>query len=238
MSDVKDIIVTTGDLPYPYKVIKPICFDTGSMDSIAFNPIGYLFKEYEGLGLSGGPFEQLFTISLEEIKKRAAELNANAVIGMKYELNYKTGNAAIHSNEYTLIMYGTAVKFTDKASSGNTGSADNAVLKEILEELKTLNKNSATQNSILRSLRTQTPSESEENSPFLTSDYSELDLRVKQQLIAGLNFATSLSGTAGVRMRLKDLYEKTNSPIVKDILNHGDEDIKDYAKQVLSELDS
>lgn len=59
------------------------------------------------LGNGHNQFDEAFFISVEELKKRAYYMGANAVIGMKEELNLDT-NGFQH---FYMQMYGTAVKF-------------------------------------------------------------------------------------------------------------------------------
>ena len=59
------------------------------------------------LGNGHNQFDEAFFITVEEIKKRAYYMGADAVIGMKEELNLDT-NGFQH---FYMQMYGTAVKF-------------------------------------------------------------------------------------------------------------------------------
>lgn len=59
------------------------------------------------LGNGHNQFDEAFFISVEEIKKRAYYMGADAIIGMKEELNLDT-NGFQH---FYMQMYGTAVKF-------------------------------------------------------------------------------------------------------------------------------
>ena len=59
------------------------------------------------LGNRHNQFDEAFFISVEELKKRAYYMGADAVIGMKEELNLDT-NGFQH---FYMQMYGTAVKF-------------------------------------------------------------------------------------------------------------------------------
>lgn len=59
------------------------------------------------LGNGHNQFDEAFFISVEEIKKRAYYMGADAIIGMKEELNLDT-NGFKH---FYMQMYGTAVKF-------------------------------------------------------------------------------------------------------------------------------
>lgn len=59
------------------------------------------------LGNGHSQFDEAFFISVEELKKRAYYMGADAIIGMKEELNLDT-NGFQH---FYMQMYGTAVKF-------------------------------------------------------------------------------------------------------------------------------
>lgn len=59
------------------------------------------------LGNGHNQFDEAFFISVEEIKKRAYYMGADAIIGMKEELNLDT-NGFQH---FYMQMYGTAIKF-------------------------------------------------------------------------------------------------------------------------------
>ena len=59
------------------------------------------------LGNGHTQFDEAFFISVEELKKRAYYMGADAIIGMKEELNLDT-NGFQH---FYMQMYGTAVKF-------------------------------------------------------------------------------------------------------------------------------
>lgn len=59
------------------------------------------------LGNGHNQFDEAFFISVEELKKRAYYMGADAIIGMKEELNLDT-NGFQH---FYMQMYGTAVKF-------------------------------------------------------------------------------------------------------------------------------
>lgn len=59
------------------------------------------------LGNRHNQFDEAFFISVEELKKRAYYMGADAIIGMKEELNLDT-NGFQH---FYMQMYGTAVKF-------------------------------------------------------------------------------------------------------------------------------
>ena len=59
------------------------------------------------LGNGHTQFDEAFFISVEELKKRAYYMGADAIIGMKEELNLDTNGF----HHFYMQMYGTAVKF-------------------------------------------------------------------------------------------------------------------------------
>ena len=127
----KEIIVTTGDLQKQYEVIGPVYFQV-SNKGIFSNQLGRLKKQYKSKiaqmrkrGQIGTPqvdwgfiigewsvgqsdFELAFYIAVQELKKRAAMLGADAIVGMRQDIDLDTNAFAY----FYLQMYGTAVKFT------------------------------------------------------------------------------------------------------------------------------
>jgi len=126
----KNIIVTTGDLKQDYEILGPIYFQV-SNKGIFSSALSKLVKEYEaeiteikkhGQLMGGGTdwgflygewsvgqkdFEKAFFVAVQELKKRAALLGADAIIGMRQDIDLDT-NAFQY---FYLQMYGTAVKF-------------------------------------------------------------------------------------------------------------------------------
>jgi len=128
----KEIIVTTGDLQKPYEVIGPVYFQV-SNKGLFSSQLSKLKKQYQDeiaqiqkRGQIGAPqadwgfiigewsvgqsdFELAFYIAVQELKKRAAMLGADAIVGMRQDIDLDTNAFAY----FYLQMYGTAVKFTD-----------------------------------------------------------------------------------------------------------------------------
>jgi len=66
-----------------------------------------LSSSMESTDITGVRMEKAFYIALEEIKQKAAHLEGDAVVYMRYETDF----LANPSNEFYLQMYGTVVKF-------------------------------------------------------------------------------------------------------------------------------
>lgn len=126
---MSEIIVTTGDLKQEYEIIGPVYFQV-SNKGLFSSALSKLVKEYKdemekikknGIGtinesdwgfiygeLSYGmqnDFDKAFYIAVKELQKRAKVLGANAIIGMRQDID-------IDSNQFQffyLQMYGTAV---------------------------------------------------------------------------------------------------------------------------------
>lgn len=127
---VNDIIVTNGDLKQEYEVIGPIYFQV-SNKGIFSSALSKLAKKYETEinqmrknGLMGqaqadwgflygefsigqSEFEKAFFIAVQELKKRAELLGANAIISMRQDIDLDTNAFQF----FYLQMYGTAVRF-------------------------------------------------------------------------------------------------------------------------------
>jgi Putative heavy-metal-binding len=131
-----NIQVTTGDLKQNYTIILPI-FVQISNKGILKNEFekleikyqillkdlqekGVLTPEHKGKkdslreltgenksDIVGLRMEKAFYIAIEELKKKAEKLDADAVVSMRYETDLVSGNHA----DFYLQMYGTAVKF-------------------------------------------------------------------------------------------------------------------------------
>lgn len=65
---------------------------------------GWLYGEFS---VGQNDFDKAFFIAVEELKKRAARMGADAVIGMRQDIDLDT-NAFTY---FYLQMYGTAVRF-------------------------------------------------------------------------------------------------------------------------------
>lgn len=127
----KEIIVTTGDLQRQYEVIGPVYFQV-SNKGIFSSQLGKLKKQYMSeieqmrkrrqidtpqadwgfiigeWSVGQSDFELAFYIAVQELKKRAARLGADAIVGMRQDIDLDTNAFAY----FYLQMYGTAVKFT------------------------------------------------------------------------------------------------------------------------------
>lgn len=126
------IIVTTGDLKQDYEVIGPVYFQISNkglfssalsklvkkhqselkeakksgQTSIIERDWGFLYGEYS-FGMQND-FDSAFFISVIELQKRAELLGADAIIGMRQDIDLDTNTFQF----FYLQMYGTAVKFT------------------------------------------------------------------------------------------------------------------------------
>jgi hypothetical protein len=126
-----EIMVTTTDLPFPYQVISPVYFQV-SNKGLFSTALGRLTKKYKdeikemkqsGLMSRGGidlgilwygewsigqnSFESAFFIAVREIQERAALLKADAVVGMRQDIDLDSNGFQF----FYLQMYGTAVRF-------------------------------------------------------------------------------------------------------------------------------
>lgn len=124
------IVVTTGDVRRDYEILGPVYFQVSNKGLFGsalsklvskytaeiaaakkqgqvsgFRPDwGFLYGEYS-VGQSA--FEQAFFVAVQELKARAAMLGADAVIGMRQDIDLDT----TAFQYFYLQMYGTAVKF-------------------------------------------------------------------------------------------------------------------------------
>lgn len=129
---MQDIIVTTGDLKRNYEVIGPVYFQVSNKGifSSALSVLltqyekelqqmkskgalsterddwGFLYGEYS---VGQSDFEKGFFVAVQEIKKRAALLDADAVICMKQDIDLDTNGFTF----FYMQMYGTAVRFVN-----------------------------------------------------------------------------------------------------------------------------
>jgi hypothetical protein len=128
MSD--DIKVTTGDLKQDYEIIGPVYFQVSNKGMFS-SGLSKLVKQYEseinqmkkqGQVSQGGSdwgflygewsvgqndFDKAFFVAVQELKKRASMLGANAIIGMRQDIDLDTNGFQY----FYLQMYGTAVRF-------------------------------------------------------------------------------------------------------------------------------
>ena len=126
---ISSIPVTTCDLHQPYQIIGPVYFQI-SNKGILSSALGHYKKKYQALiqemknqgtmsesradwgflygewSVGQSDFEAAFFIATEELKRRAAMVGADAVIGMRQDIDMDTNGFAY----FYLQMYGTAVK--------------------------------------------------------------------------------------------------------------------------------
>jgi hypothetical protein len=124
------IIVTTGDLKQDYEIIGPVYFQV-SNKGVLSSQLSHLIKQYEAeleelkqLGqleqrktdwgflygeftVGQNDFSKAFFVAVQELKKRAAMLGADAVVAMRQDIDLDTNRFQY----FYLQMYGTAVKF-------------------------------------------------------------------------------------------------------------------------------
>ncbi|MFI3174851.1 MAG: heavy metal-binding domain-containing protein [Bacillota bacterium] len=128
---MSNIIVTTGDINIPYEVVGPVHFQVSNKGLLG-NALDSYVKKYTSQiekikqsedaspevlsswsyvygdwSVKQGNFEKAFYIATEELKKRAALLNADAVVCMRQDIDLN----ANESSYFYLQMYGTAVRF-------------------------------------------------------------------------------------------------------------------------------
>lgn len=130
MKNIKNVLVTTGDLKDDYEVIGPLYFQV-SNKGIFSSALSKLVKKYseeiarskkEGSISQDTPdwgflygewsvgqsdFEKAFFVAVEELKVRADMVGADAIIGMRQDIDLDTTGFQY----FYLQMYGTAVKF-------------------------------------------------------------------------------------------------------------------------------
>ena len=132
MAKKKDIIVTTCDLKREYRVIGPVYFQVsnkGIFNNALYQLVdkyhreiirmrqqgvmseqrtdwGFLYGEWS---VGQNEFEKAFFVATEELKERARLLGADAIIGMRQDIDMDTTGFQY----FYLQMYGTAVKFLD-----------------------------------------------------------------------------------------------------------------------------
>lgn len=123
------MIVTTGDLKQDYEILGPVYFQV-SNKGLFGSALGTLVKKYQAeiqqMKTSGtmsqeradwgflygewsvgqSDFEKAFFVATEELKKRAEMVGADAIIGMRQDIDMDTNGFAY----FYLQMYGTAVK--------------------------------------------------------------------------------------------------------------------------------
>ena len=124
-----DVIVTTGDLKKEYEVVGPVYFQV-SNKGIFSSALSKLSIEYEAeiaqmkqqgqigqfrgdwgflygeFSVGQSDFEKAFFIAVQELKKRAKMLDADAIIAMRQDIDLDTNAFQF----FYLQMYGTAVR--------------------------------------------------------------------------------------------------------------------------------
>ena len=126
---MNEIIVTTNDLQYPYKIIGPVFFSltnkglfSSQFDKLSKNYKKLIEEKKKEGHISGDDipwsnlvgdymatqcdFDLSFVIAVEELKKRTVNLGGNAIIGFKFELDLDPKSA----NEFFVRALGTAVR--------------------------------------------------------------------------------------------------------------------------------
>lgn len=124
------VIVTTGDINRPYEILGPVYFQVSNkgLFGSALSKLvaqyqseiahmrkqgtmsgdrtdwGFLYGEWS---VGQSDFEKAFFIATEELKKRGEMVGADAIIGMRQDIDMDTNGFAF----FYLQMYGTAVKF-------------------------------------------------------------------------------------------------------------------------------
>lgn len=137
------VIVTTCDLKEDYEIIGPIFFQISNKglfgssysrlykeykeqiermrSSGQLSPVnadfGFLYGEW---GVGHNDFDNAFYICVEEMKKRAKMMGANAVIGMRQDIDLDTSGFQY----FYLQMYGTAVRYKPNSKNQNLNYED------------------------------------------------------------------------------------------------------------------
>jgi putative heavy-metal-binding protein len=125
----ENIIVTTGDLKQDYEVIGPVFFQV-SNKGVLSTQLSELIKQYEveldqlkqqgqieerktdwgflygEFTVGQNDFSKAFFVGVQELKKRAAMLGADAVVAMRQDIDLDTSRFQF----FYLQMYGTAVR--------------------------------------------------------------------------------------------------------------------------------
>lgn len=126
----QDVVVTTGDIKTDYDIIGPLFYQV-SNKGVFSSALAKLKKTYreelEQLRRTGqagelradwgflvgeysvgqNDFDAAFFISVQELKKRAAALGADAVVSMRQDIDLDT----TAFQYFYLQMYGTAVRY-------------------------------------------------------------------------------------------------------------------------------
>lgn len=128
----KDIIVTTGDIKRDYDIIGPVYFQV-SNKGVFSSPLSSLIKKYKdkintmkkegnipkekvdwgflygewAVDKGQNQFNQAFFVAVEELKRLANMMGADAIISMRQDIDLDTNGFQF----FYLQIYGTAVKF-------------------------------------------------------------------------------------------------------------------------------
>lgn len=123
--------VTTVDLNRPYQIVGPVFFQTSNKGifSSSYSRLASQYREEIAQRRSDGTFSPMkadwdlfwdpsvgqndfdpaFYICVEELKRRAIEKDADAIVGLKVDFDLDT-----NAFQYFYVQaYGTAVRFTD-----------------------------------------------------------------------------------------------------------------------------
>lgn len=130
MKDASSILVTTGDLKQDYEVIGPVYFQV-SNKGLFSSGLSVLVKKYQAeiqrmknnqqmsreradwgflygeWSVGQNDFDKAFYVATQELKERAAILDADAIICMRQDIDLDTNGFTY----FYLQMYGTAVKY-------------------------------------------------------------------------------------------------------------------------------
>ena len=126
---LRDIVVTTGDLKCDYEIIGPIYFQVSNkgLFSSALSKLVNKYRDqiaqmkregrmspdqtdwgflYGGMERGAERLRKSLFVAVEELKERAAMLGADAIIGLRQDIDLDTNGFQF----FYLQMYGTAVK--------------------------------------------------------------------------------------------------------------------------------
>jgi hypothetical protein len=127
---MKNILVTTADAHQPYEIIGPVYFQI-SNKGVFSSQLGKLKKQYDDelkalkaagqttekrndwgalygeFSVGQNDFDAAFFIAVQELKKRADLLGADAIVGMSQDIDLDTQGFT----HFYLQMCGTAVRF-------------------------------------------------------------------------------------------------------------------------------
>ena len=114
-------IITTLDINKPYKILGPVFYQTankgvlgGTYDELRWKYSealenakneGLITQEWYGHYIESD-YDKAFYIARQEIVKRAKILGADAIVGLRFDLDLDSNGYA----NFSLQMYGTAIK--------------------------------------------------------------------------------------------------------------------------------